>query len=236
LDPTAADGHASLGGLHLWYTRDWEAAEMEFAMAQELDPEHSYAHFWHSALLSALGRHDEAVSHAEVALALDPLAPPISSGLSRALFMKKDFQLAAREAQESLDLHPDYANLHSLLCSSFIGGGEYEEAEEACRRHQAVLGVAHSLNMGILRAYQGDREGALSEMEGAASNVSAEGGQPVIEAMVYAGLGDADGAMALLLQAEAGDFPHLEYLSTHPFFDKIRSDSRFQSLLRRLGF
>jgi len=235
LDPEMANAHASLGGVHLWCTRNWERAEAEFLRALELDSENSYAHFWYSALLSALDRHDEAVAHARDAVALDPLSPPVASALPRALFMKRDYGEAVREARKALGLHPDFANLHSLLCSSLIGEGDYLAAEAACRRHQEAMGVAHSLNMAILRAYEGDREAAYTEVEAAASNTDAEGGQPVIEAMVFAGLGETEAAMNLLLKAEVEEFPHMEYLSTHPFFDNLRGDPGFQALLGRLG-
>ena len=96
--------------------------------------------------------------------------------------------------------------------------------------------IVYAFYQGILRAYQGDREAAYAEVQGATANNGREVDQPVIEAMVFAGLGEADAAMPLLLRAEEEAYPHLEYLPTHPFFDNIRSDSRFQALLERLDF
>jgi hypothetical protein len=90
--------------------------------------------------------------------------------------------------------------------------------------------------MGILRAYQGDREAALVEVENASINMGDRRGQPVIAAMVFAALGDADQAMGLLQAALESDAPHLEYLKTHPFFDPLRDDPRFQELLVQVGF
>jgi hypothetical protein len=150
--------------------------------------------------------------------------------------MKGDFLEAAEEARSALELHPTYWNLYALLCSSQIAAGALEEAEVACRRQKEAQGVPYSYNTGILRAYQGDREGALAEVEGESSFPDGEGEQPVLAAMVYAGLGEVDAAMELLQHAVEGEFPHLEYLSTHPFFDGIRGDERYQALLREVGF
>jgi len=236
LDPIMPNAYASRGGLHLWYTRDWVRAEEDFLKAIELDSDHPYSRFWYSALLSALGRHEEAVEEAGMAADLDPLAPAIASGLPRSLLMKGDFLVAADEARLALELHPDYWNLYALLCSSLIAAGSLDEAEVACRRQKQVQGVPFSFNMGILRAHQGDREGALAEVEGERAGRGVGEEQPVLAAMVFASLGEVDSAMGLLQQAVDGEYPHLEYLSTHPFFNEIRSDARFRDLLRQIGF
>ena len=235
LDPSIASAHASLGGLHLWSTRDWTQAEEHFTTAIELDPDHAYSHYWYSVLLSVLGRHGESVEQAGIAEGLDPLAPPIAYGLARSFFMARDYSRSIEEADRALEIHPEYGNLHSLLCISQIAAGSYADAETACRRHQRATGVSHSLNFGILRAYQGDRDGAQEEVRAVLEAGNEDSLQPVIVAMVYAGLGDLDEAMTWLQRAYDGDYPHLEYLSTHPFFDPLRSDPRFEGLLRGLN-
>jgi serine/threonine-protein kinase len=236
LDSLIASAHATLGGLHLWHTRDWDRSEAFFFRAIELDPDYAYAHYWYSALLSALGRHDEAVSEARKGAEMDPLAPPIVYGLARALFVARDYAGAVSEAQAALELHPDYANLHVLLCNTLIAAGDLDEAEEACARYQEVIGAENSLTLGILRASQGNRAAALEQIEEVYSGEGQDRGQPVIEAMVYAALGDSDEALERLQFAVDGDYPHLEYLLTHPLFDPLREDARFDNLLAAVGF
>jgi len=54
--------------------------------------------------------------------------------------------------------------------------------------------------------------------------------------LVYTGLGDRDGAIRWLEKAykERSDF--LLVLNVDPLFDGIRSDPRFQDILRRMNF
>ena len=235
LDPGIASAYASLGGLHLWSTKDWGQAEEAFKTAIELDPDRADSHYWYSVLLSVLGRHEESIEQAEIAEGLDPLSPPIAYGLARSLFMARDYPRSIEETKRALEIHPEYGNLRSLLCIAHIAAGSYDAAETACRRDQRAAGVSRSLNMGILKAYQGDRAGALEEVSAVLEAEDEDSLQPVIVAMVHAGLGDLDEAMAWLQRAFDEDYPHLEYLSTHPFFDPLRSDPRFLGLLRGLN-
>jgi hypothetical protein len=56
-----------------------------------------------------------------------------------------------------------------------------------------------------------------------------------VAAPFYAQLGENDRAFALLEKAYVQREAELIYLKS-PIYDPIRSDSRFQDLLRRLGF
>ena len=71
LDPSLAEGHASLGLIRLNYDWDWERAEREFRTALELNPSYSTARQWYSSFLSSMARHDEAIASAQQAAALD---------------------------------------------------------------------------------------------------------------------------------------------------------------------
>ncbi len=235
LDPLNAGAHASLGALLFWSARNWEVSADHFRRSIELDPEYAYAHYWYSALLSTLGRHREAVGEARIADRLDPLSPQVAYGVSRALFLSREYDEAVREIHASLSLFPDYGPLLAQLCRCRTMLGEFGAAEEACSREKEVSGVGRTLSMALVRAFQGDREGALEEMEGIRALQGGEEFQPVFVAMVYAGLGEADSALDRLEYALEGDYPYLEYLSSNPFFDPLRQDPRFQDLLRRVG-
>jgi len=235
LDPLNASVNASLGALHLWSTRDWSRSEAYFLRAIELDHEYAYTHYWYSALLSALGRHDESIHQAQVAEELDPLSPQISFGLSRSLFLAREYRRAIADASRALKLHPQYSPLYGQICRCYIALGEFPEAEAACRREQETGGREFTLSMALVWAFQGDREAALTELEGIAWESGEVGLQPIIVAMVYAGLEDMDEAFERLVVAVDEDYPYLEYLPSNPFFDPLRSDPRFEALLGRIG-
>jgi hypothetical protein len=55
-------------------------------------------------------------------------------------------------------------------------------------------------------------------------------------ASIYAGLGQKDEAFSWLDKAVERRFGPLIYLKVNPIWDNLRSDSRFQTLLTRVGF
>jgi tetratricopeptide (TPR) repeat protein len=58
---------------------------------------------------------------------------------------------------------------------------------------------------------------------------------PAAMAYVYIGLGDNDQAMVWLEKAYQEHSNYLAYLNTNPIVDPLRSDPRFDDLVRRIG-
>jgi len=235
LDPMNAGANASLGALHLWSTRDWVRSERHFLRAIELDHDYAYTHYWYSALLSALERHEEAIHQAREAEELDPLSPQISYGVSRGLFLARRYREAIAHAEGALGMYPDYGPLLAQVCRCYVLLGELDRAETACRAEQEASGEGRTLSMALVRAYQRNGEGAMAEVEGLSDREEEGGLQPIFVAMVHASLGNRDEAFRYLDLAFDGDYPYLEYLSSNPFFDSLRGDPRFTTLLDRIG-
>jgi len=59
---------------------------------------------------------------------------------------------------------------------------------------------------------------------------------PYNVALIYAGLGEKDQALAWLERAFAERSTWMPYLKVDPWLDNLRSDPRFQGLLRRMNF
>ena len=70
-DPSFA---AALGGVRMFRDWDWEGAETELRRAVDLDPSVSEARIWYANLLTAVGRHDEALAEAVRARERDPVS------------------------------------------------------------------------------------------------------------------------------------------------------------------
>lgn len=74
LDPDLAEGHASLGALHLHDFR-WSEAEKELTLALARNPSYVLAHNSYGILLSSMGRHEAALREWSLAEEADPLYP-----------------------------------------------------------------------------------------------------------------------------------------------------------------
>ena len=59
---------------------------------------------------------------------------------------------------------------------------------------------------------------------------------PYFVATIYAGLGDRDQALKNLEETYADRNEMLGWLKVDPLMDSLRSDPRFQDLLRRMNF
>jgi hypothetical protein len=78
-----------------------------------------------------------------------------------------------------------------------------------------------------------DAEGALSELEELAEHQYVP---PLANALVFLGLGQTDEVFEWLDRAyEERDCRRFPFLNVDPIFDPLRSDPRFQDLLRRIG-
>jgi hypothetical protein len=63
-----------------------------------------------------------------------------------------------------------------------------------------------------------------------------EGLSPTLIAQQYARIGETEEAFAWLERGYRERDPGMIYMKAHPFYDPLRSDPRFDDLLRRIGF
>ena len=99
LDPTLAEPHVTLAFIHIWFDWDWAGAEAEAKRAIELNPNLAFSHVVYSQLLTALGRHPEAVSEAIRARQLDPVSPIINTLEGLSYYYAGRFDEAARASR-----------------------------------------------------------------------------------------------------------------------------------------
>jgi tetratricopeptide (TPR) repeat protein len=64
LDPSLAEPHATLAFIHAWFDWDWAGSQREAKRAIELNPNWAIGHIAYAAVLSHLGRDEEAIKEA----------------------------------------------------------------------------------------------------------------------------------------------------------------------------
>jgi tetratricopeptide (TPR) repeat protein len=240
IDDTLAQAHATLAVTHEMFDWEYPAAEKEFRRAIELDPKYPTAHHWYSLLLSALGRHEEAIAEAERAYEVDPLSPIISNLRAAVSYNARLYDRAIEAARKTIELDKNFSVSRLSLGWSLEQKKMYPEAiaafEEAVRLSgrwiQAVAAFGHAC------AVSGRREEAMRLIEELKGRSDRGQDSLVNIAMVYTGLGQNDEAMRWLEKAYQARSAWLVQMSlkTDPRWDPLRSDVRFQDLLRRTGF
>jgi TolB-like protein len=109
IDPTLAQAHAALAMALMMRDLDFARAEASFERAIALDPQYATAHQWYAELLSATGRHEQAVSEALRSVELDPTMI-IRWNLSRTLYNAGDYEQAIDQTDRLIaDDRTDFA-------------------------------------------------------------------------------------------------------------------------------
>ena len=237
IDGDLAEAHISLGYSSFSYDWDWPVATRHFERAMALNSASVINHRSYLFYLAVAGRSAEAVSVARRALDLDPVSPALSHYLAVQLYLARQFDDAIAEGKRTVDMDPNYGVAHEVLGASYAAKGMYREALPAMERASAMnRGNAISLAyLAYVRASLGDRSQALQILDQLAA-ASKQRYIPALSfAIVYVGLGDKDHAFTWLERAYQERFNRLAYLRREAVWDSIRTDPRFEDLLRRIG-
>jgi TolB-like protein/DNA-binding winged helix-turn-helix (wHTH) protein/Flp pilus assembly protein TadD len=235
LNEGLAEAHASLALIEENYDYDWPGAEKEFRRAIQLDPQYATAHQWYAEFLSWQGRFDEAFAESSQARQLDPLSLIIATDYATILYYSRQYENAVRQCRSVLELDPTYGRAQVSMIPSFSQLGRYDEAIDeinrwAARGQEPWLWAWEAAVYGRSgRAAQARR--ALAKLEQVA------GSQQDRNAMffvAYSGTGQKERFLALLESAYEEHSNSVVEIKVDPIFDPIRSDPRFQNLLRRV--
>ncbi len=234
LDESLADAHTSLAAVTEMYDHDWTGAEKEFKRAIELNPGYANAHHWYALHLDEMGRMEESIAEIRRALELDPLSMIINVNLAATLYHARRYDQAIEQIHSALEIDPNFYLAHVML------GMVYEQKamdREAIAEYEKSVspsaGSSFRPSAALGRAYAlaGRRNEALKIVQQLKALSKRMYVDPDRIADVYMALGDKDQAFAWL---EKEHFPRYG-LRADPRFDPLRSDPRFQALLRRAG-
>ena len=234
LDQSLADAHYALANLKA-YRWEWEDAERDYRRAIELNPNLAEAHRYYARFLSFMGRHGEALDQISRAKVLDPLSPAVYVTLGHILCNARHYDQAIEVLNKTLEMDQSYSGAYWFLGYCYSAKGMYAEAIKAYE--QAIkLGQdapATQIRLGSAYAQAGNRvraQAILKQLQTSKRYVS-----PFELAILYAALGEREQAFASLEKAYEAHDVLFEVLGVSPEWDPLRSDPRFQDLLRRVG-
>lgn len=234
LDDGLAEAHSALADIKTdaW---DWAGAEQEYKRAIQLNPSFARAHNTYSALLSIMGRHEQAIAEIKVARELDPLALVINTNIGARLFFARQYEQAAEQLKKTLEMDPNYGYAHTYLGYTYSAMRRYNEAVAEYETTNRLIGDSTSLQcfLGYALSKAGRRneaEAILKKLETTKEYVS-----PAELAVLYVGLDQKEQALYSLERAYAAHDLQMRYLSVDHHFDPLRSEPRFQELIRKVG-
>jgi len=236
LDETLAEAHTSLALIAENYDYDWQTAEKEFNRAIQLDPGYATAHQWYAEYLSWQGRFDEALAESEKARQLDPLSIIIAADHASILYYGRQYERATAQARAVLNMDPHAPRAGSVLIFSCIQQRKFEEAQKFIEQSNWPSDSPWRSTMeAVVFGYWGRAVEAQEAMKKAEQ--FAWEPQQRIEALlgVYSAVGRTEQTLALLQQAVASRSNAVTTLKVDPMYDPLRSDPRFQEVMRQAG-
>ena len=236
LDDTTAAAHYALAKVK-YYEWDLVGAEKEFQRALELNPSDAQVRRHYGHFLIAMRRHADSIREMQHASALDPLSPLLITEVGWTYYYARQFPEAIKQAQKALEMERDFPYAQLLLGESYWLQGKFEEAlrsgwpgpywPDANRRAKEIYERA---------GVQAVRHWAIEEKEKRIPRRKPLAARALSHlAASYAELGDRERAIALLERAYLEHDPWLPMDMAAPRFNPLRSDPRFQDLLRRIG-
>jgi TolB-like protein/DNA-binding winged helix-turn-helix (wHTH) protein/Flp pilus assembly protein TadD len=235
LDNTLGEAHTSLAFVLDLFDWDWVAAEREYRQAVDLSPNYATAHQWYTWHLIVLGRTSEAIGEMRRAESLDPLSLIISADMADVLLIARRYDEAIRQSRKTMEMDPRFAVAHYQLGQAFVQKHRYAEGIAELRQAIGLSGGNKTFRSALAYAYaaSGRRNEALEILNDLQNRLNNGFSSASEIALIYVGLDEKDRAMTWLEKAYGERFNPSVLM--RPCFDPLRSDTRFQDLLRRIG-
>jgi eukaryotic-like serine/threonine-protein kinase len=237
LDPDLGEAHTPLAAvlwLHEW---QWHQAQAEFQRSLALNPSYPTANHWYAEYAMTMGRQVEGIELMKKGQELEPLYPIITVALGWALYMARRNDEAIEELRRTVELDPNFPITYWILGLVLRKMGRLELAIA-----EGEKGVTLSGGSPLLRAALAQTLGTARRREEAIlilDDLTKLAKQKYVPSYFFAGihigLGEDDRAIEYLEKSYDERSHWLVYLHIDPSMDGLRSDPRFQDLLRRVG-
>ena len=235
LDDRSAEAHKAMAVVLMYTDWDWEGADREWRRSLDINPNAADAHAYYAHFLTIVGRTKEAFWHSERALELDPFNGLIHSLQAMVLYSDRRFEDALAATKAALALQPDNPIAWNTLQQLFVSTGLHDEL--LTTRRQRIANdpeLLAAFEQGLEKS--GSQGAHRSVADLLATRFEAQhGGDAFGVARRYVDAGDYDKAVDWLERAYDDCDPNLPYVQALPFYDPMRSDPRFQELVRRMG-
>ncbi|HYW30168.1 MAG TPA: BTAD domain-containing putative transcriptional regulator [Gemmatimonas sp.] len=243
LDSTLGEAYVALGIFQLFQEWDWNGAERSLRRALQLNP--SDPHAWHHLgnYLRAMGRMNEAFAARTNGVALDPLnaRTRIVLALDNAYLGRFAESIEEAERAQRLDpMNPLLLGLSPTLPVVPIIHDMRDRPEDvlhALQRVAALRGVPSAETDALRDAFARDglrgvwRQWLVIDRRQSGSRIN-----PLRVALLRAASGDTLQALDWLERAFAAREPGLIYVNTDASLAALRSQPRFQRIVRAMKF
>jgi eukaryotic-like serine/threonine-protein kinase len=161
----------------------------------------------------------------------------ISEDLGVAYYYSRKFDEAVEQQRKTLELDQNYFFAYVRRGQAYLQKGMYTEAINDLTKARTLSGnwpVAVA-ELGCAYALAGQKLKARAILNELNERAKREYIDPYLIALVHTCLGEKDAAFEWLGKAYEARSPWMAWVKVEPKFDRLRSDARFESLLRQLN-
>jgi TolB-like protein/Tfp pilus assembly protein PilF len=232
IDNQLSEAHASLG-YQLMLDYDFAASEREFRRAMELDPNNSRAYQGNGSRLMMIGLYDQALASFDRAIEIEPTLADIPNNRGGCLVAAGRIDDGIAEIKKAMEVDPTFPWTHSHISFVYrMKGNRTASVEERARAFELLDRADQAQRMRESFAKSG-WTGYLREI--VSQDWGRLGTSQTRRASLLAELGEKEESIAKLNDAAAkGDY-WLFSIKYDPAFDPLRSDSRFQELVKKFN-
>ncbi len=233
LDDTLPDAHYVLAQIAYIYDWNWQEAERQLRRTIELNPNHALAFSLFGQLRMTFGYTQDGIGELKRAVRLDPLSTLINYNLARAYYYARQYQETVEQSQKTLELDQNAIFVSFLLSEAYAQQGRYAEALAAVEKTRPAAQEDYGFlpTIAYVHAVSGKRAEAYQVLK----QIQQRQYVPMFEvAKVYAALQEKDETFAWLNKAVQTRPAALTKIKVMPIFDFLRTDQRYQDLLRQM--
>jgi tetratricopeptide (TPR) repeat protein len=240
IDDTIGEIYVALANQQTWYIRelDIEGGLNNFKKALSLNHSDVEAYHEYGHLLTHIGRYNEGISMINRALELEPLSIVVNSCRGQILYEARKYDEAINQFKKAIEMDSTYQHPYGWLGLSYLQKEMYDEAIAALQIGAISPGYGTRCIgiLGYTYAVQGKRDAALLQLNRLIELSEEKVIDPCFVAWIYMGLGDSEKAFEWLDRAYEERSNWLLMLYNDRLFDPLRSDKRFNDLLKKIGF
>jgi TolB-like protein len=237
IDNRLGEAHISLAISLMLNEWDWKNSEKEFRLGIELSPNYATGHHWYAEWLLFMGKMEEAFKQISLAVELDRVSLGILKDKGIFHYYTGQFEDAVSMGKMTLELDGNFAPAYRLLSLAYQGLKIYDKAITENQRWGELTGNKIKTDVALAEIYAAagrkkDAEKIVLEIE---EGKDLSGNDHRGMALVYAALEENDKAFLWLEKSYEKHEESLCSLKIDPKMDPLRSDPRFNVMLKKIG-
>ena len=236
LDDSLAEAHLVMGSILRNYDWDFAGAEMEYKRAMDLNPNLAEAYGRHAILVMFNRRFSDAVEEVKRALELDPISDVAAQYAATIYLYSRHYDDSIAFFTKALEIDPsnDFARGNRAL--AYVQKGMFDVAVDEMKKVATLKMPASQCDSAYVFAKASRFDEVRTQLEVLLREAPRNPELSVAVASAYLSLGDKDHSIEWLERAYDEHLAYLTSINADFIFDSLRSEPRFQELMKKVGF